>query len=71
VETQKMVEQLVTSKDTWASEIRRKILNMNVGGKKIRRNKQIRKSQKRKASRRKSQNHKASRRKTKIKRKRN
>ena len=70
-ETQKIVDQLVTSNDSWASEIRRKILNMNVGGKKIKRNKQRRKSQKRKASRGKSQKRKASRRKTKIKRKRN
>jgi hypothetical protein len=68
VETQKIVDQLVTSKDTWASEIRRKILNMNVGGKKIKRNKQRRKSQKRKASRDKSQKRKSLRRKTKIKR---
>ena len=70
-ETQKIVNQLVTSNDSWASEIRRKILNMNVGGKKIRRNKQRRKSQKRKASRGKSQKRKSLRRKTKIKRKRN
>jgi hypothetical protein len=70
-ETQKIVYQLVTSNDIWASEIRRKILNMNIGGKKIRRNKQRRKSQKRKASRGKSQKRKSSRRKTKIKRKRN
>ena len=68
VETQTIVDQLVTSKDSWASEIRKKILNMNVGGKKIKRNKQRRKSQKRKASRRKSQRLKSKNRKTKRKR---
>ena len=61
VETHKIVNQLVTSNDSWASEIRRKILNMNVGGKKIRRNKQRRKSQKRKTQRRKSKNRKTKR----------
>ena len=61
VETQQIVNQLVTSNDHWASEIRKKILNMNVGGKKIRRNKQRRKSQKRKTQRRKSKNRKTKR----------
>jgi hypothetical protein len=33
-ETEQMVKQIIISDDSWASEIRRKILNINVGGKK-------------------------------------
>jgi hypothetical protein len=60
-ETRKIVDQLVTNNDSWASEIRRKILNMNVGGKKKRRKTQRRKTQRRKSQRRKSKNRKTKR----------
>ena len=53
-ETEQMVKQIIISDDSWASEIRRKILNINVGGKKNAHKKQRRKTYRRKTHRRKT-----------------
>ena len=47
-ETEQMVKQIILSDDSWASEIRRKILNINVGGKKNAHKKKRRKTYRRK-----------------------
>ena len=58
-----MVKQIIISDDSWASEIRRKILNINVGGKKNAHKKQRRKTYRRKTHRRKTHKRKTHRRK--------
>lgn len=63
-ESEQMVKQIVISDDGWASEIRRKILNVNVGGKKRAYKKQRRNTHRRKTHRRKTHRRKTNRRKT-------
>jgi hypothetical protein len=62
-ETEQMVKQIIISDDSWASEIRRKILNINVGGKKSAHKKHRRKTYRRKTHRRKTYRRKTHRRK--------
>jgi hypothetical protein len=63
-ESEQMVKHIVLSDDSWASEIRRKILNLNVGGKKRAYKKQRRNTHRRKTHRRKTHKRKTHRRKT-------